>query len=306
MKAKTYAFSWKVGNGITGPDFLRHLQSTNGKEKDRHILAIGTNGAFWGGVFLTIRDMKAFCKMRKAGGVLSVQPETLPPDERLVEFNFFILNPKTLVGLYQYYHLSSTTLAFCRFCHERYADLRQEKIREIMRAKGWPETDARKKTAAARTLTGALKYQVYIRPEAFGDCINNLQRLKSFTFTPMSPQANDPLLVPTITAAKSVTHAVSFRRDQTLWRTGVECALGILKSNPRKATAVGVDIHGHDAVFKLEKDYQYLNEADYDGVAAEVNLAALDGRVATTTPVQSLVQLAGNAGVRVILNTPME
>lgn len=122
MNIKVFGFTWEVEPPISIENFLKYVQSLNsveikalgvvpppGVNYHRIILTTALDDGLWGGVLLTVKNARKFIRSTKAstGKGFTISTGEIGSDENFADANFFIYNPKTGAGLYEYYHLSA-------------------------------------------------------------------------------------------------------------------------------------------------------------------------------------------------------
>ncbi|HEX8196391.1 MAG TPA: hypothetical protein VF571_09405 [Pyrinomonadaceae bacterium] len=120
MNVKVFGFTWETEQSNI-EDFLDYLQSLNtvefknlgnmppGVNYHRVVFTTSLNDGLWGGVFLTVKNTRKFIRSTKStsGKGFTISTGEIATNENFADANFFIFNPKTGAGLYEYYHLSA-------------------------------------------------------------------------------------------------------------------------------------------------------------------------------------------------------
>lgn len=124
MNIKVLGFTWEIDppeNSIE--HFLQYINSLNlvemqnlgsmpaGVNYHRVVLTTDLDNGLWGGVFLTVKNARKFLRSQSLpkgkGKGYRISTGEIGSDENFADANFFIYNPKTKAGLYEYYHLSA-------------------------------------------------------------------------------------------------------------------------------------------------------------------------------------------------------
>ncbi len=230
---------------------------------------------FYAGLVLTIKDMRKFCKMVSEEGTIRITEHKLNDNETMTEFNFFILNPKHRVGMFQYYHHScSLTSLLGVSLNKKYSSYRQEmwtaKKAELELA-GYNERAIKKELEPFR---GAMSYSIIERQGSFEDKVRKMKEIASIEFETIEPVES---LFSGFSAIsndiKKQRHSLSFkaesRRERRL-RDTVADFVG--QKKPTRAVAKGEDEHGAEAVYKLLNDFDSFATYDYDDLVPSLML----------------------------------
>ena len=305
MKVKVFGFEWIPTNGITIDDFCFHLASISGHEINDKMLAITFKNDYWIGVFVTIKDMKSFCKIKRDRGTFTISPEKLEDNSRIVDFNFFILNPLTGRGLYQYYHQSAGSNTFCNFCKKQYNLFKQSVVKKEIEEAGGNNIGKSDLKRIKNKHKGFFQYSTLVKPESFKDCVTILKRIKDFTYEFSSISASEKAFTPAPGFVKRCSHKVFFVED-TLTSTVDEIKAGIIGmvGNDVKAAKVrGVDDSGEEAVYKLI-NYATFDQIEYEEIIDSVEIDSKDlvDSVENSPIIDYLVKVASRTKVKQTLS----
>src|SRR5690606_297779 len=101
MFVRSYGFSIEAGhNRVTVADVFSLMASQNGqpdtsKSNERRFYVDDTSDAdFVRGLVVTVKDQKAFCELVNDSGSFVIKVNNLTGDNKLMEFNFFVVNKK--------------------------------------------------------------------------------------------------------------------------------------------------------------------------------------------------------------------
>lgn len=284
MKVKVYGFEWAVGTDSTLEEFLSYLKSESGKEyaEDNHVIAVTRKDEFWAGVLLTIKDMKAYCQLRRSGRGLQVSVQNLEAGTNIVDVNFFIIDSNSGRGLYQYYHHSAAMGLFANFCKHRYGSFRSLNGRK-----------------------GTLKHVMLIKPESLQDYVKELDRIKSFEFEAITYTPNEQLFRTVSDLADRVVHRAVFVKPN-MGRRAVTAVVNLLQQDVvAKAKIKGVSSDGTEVFYKLLDDPAVFQEYDYDAFIRTVNIdtSDLEETIKKSPNVSELIRLAKQSDVYELLTT---
>lgn len=306
MKVRVFGFEWFMGDGITLDDFCSHLQSISGNEiEGNRVVALTRLENYWGGVLLTIKDMKAFCKIKKNGVRFTVTPEELQDNASMVDFNFFIIHPETGRGLYQHYHQSPASNTFCQVCQRQYNFYKTGLIEADLNEAGGDALTENQKVEIKKKYKGRLTYNTLVRPDSFEDCLDQINRALSFSFELDTITANERQFTAATEFADRLTHKVIFTKKT--WTESVrESIAATIRNDPlKRATIKGIDNLGEEVVFKLTNDYAYFDEADYHELISSVEIDSenIVESIRRSHVTKFLVEVASDGSAREVLES---
>lgn len=114
MKVKYLGFEIRTEkNLISINDFIEN--NLNFELKDifkRNVFIDCADIGYYKGLILTVKDQKAYCKLQGSVDDLEIKVENLSGHDKLIEFNFFVINKSTGKGLYQFYYQSTSLSKF--------------------------------------------------------------------------------------------------------------------------------------------------------------------------------------------------
>lgn len=297
-----------MGKGITLEDFCKHLQSISGQENNGKMVALDTRDGYWAGVLLTIKDMKAYCQMKRKGKSFKIAPQKLDDDSRMADFNYFIVNPKTGRGLYQHYHQSPVANTFCNFTRRRYNAYRDEQIAAEIEAAGGDDIATSDYKKIRAKYKGYFSYQTLLRQEDFLKCVSAMKSVKNFAFELATITDEEKLFTPASEYAKRCSHKVFFGEDTLLTNVKNGIVGTVEKFGVKRATVHGQDEHGQDTVYKLLNDYATYEEFEYDDIIGSVELDSdnLKQSVCNAMLVEELLKVAVRPEMTALLSAKVK
>jgi hypothetical protein len=82
-----------------------------------------SDNEFVSGLIVTSKDQKSFLKMSAVAGKYKIKSADLTGDDRIMEFNFFVVNKSNGIGLYQYYRGSCSSVTMGSFLTSEFREL---------------------------------------------------------------------------------------------------------------------------------------------------------------------------------------
>lgn len=230
---------------------------------------------FYAGLVLTIKDMRKFCKIVSEKGTIRITEHKLDANESMTEFNFFILNPKHHVGMFQYYHHSCSLNSLLGVSlKKKYGSYQQEMFtekKEQLELDGYSAKAMKKELEPFR---GRMSYSIIERQGSFEDRIRKMREISSIEFETIEPL--EKLFSGFSAISNDINkqrHTLSFkaeaRRERRLRDTVAEF---VGKKKPVRAVAKGEDEHGAETVYKLLNDFDSFATYDYDNLVPSLML----------------------------------
>jgi hypothetical protein len=289
MKVKIFSFEWNLEiPELDLKTFLSFLKTASGtqQEDNPHVLAISEKSGYYVGVLLTVKDSKRFTQMIHNPKGFVVTAEELSAGRSFVDVNFFIINPNTGRGLYQYYHHSASVNLFCAICKSFY--------RQLKKSHGIHKR-------------GSLKYSIITRPENFLHYAQKLSGIKSIELEQVSYTFNENDFKPVALQADRIVERAVFIRP---WkqREALKSVVNYLRrsiGNLKRATIKGIDPEGQEAIYKLFNDYDVLEEYEYDDFVQSITLDGndLEGSIQKASNIESLLALSQKPNIKILLES---
>ncbi len=303
MKVRIFAFEWFMGGGITLDDFCGHLQTLSGLETEHKLLALTQKEDYWAGVLISIKDVSAFCQMRRDGRVFTIEAKELDENAQIADFNYFIINKSTGRGLYQHYHQSPVSNTFSKFVKKCYLSYRKQRIEsEIMAAGGEAIKNVDEKRIRSKYY-GGFTYKTVLKQKEFIKCVDALRQIKMFSFELETITAEEKQFTPASEFAKRCSHKFFFQEDRLLSGLKDGIAKTIKEMGIKSASVKGKDEYNEEVVYKLFNDYATFEEFDYDDIIGSVsfNSSNLEQSLNKSKLIEELLSIAARPEVNALL-----
>ncbi len=183
MQVRFLGFNFSIDSkSLTLDDYVnnmigRHGQSYKLSEHDRFLYFNSTYSEnYYVGLLVTVKDQKTFCELVRNSGKLVVRVNELDENTNLMDFNFFIINKVTGLGVYQYYHQSCSLNSFGHFNNRRFSEFNDYMIEtEIAETPQQLRTPAKEKSIKFK-YRGKLSWEILVRSENLKNLIQEFQR----------------------------------------------------------------------------------------------------------------------------------
>lgn len=304
MKVRVYGFEWKLGEGISIEDFCMHLNSLPGPPASKRVIAIYDIGEYFGGVIVSIKDMKTFCKMKHDGSNFTIEPQALEKNTSIADFNFFILNKITNKGLYQHYHHSAATTSFCNICLHHYNHLRIAKIKgEVDKAGGDKEISQKQRKAIHEKYKGYFSYSILVKPENFRKYVAQMKSVKDFTVEFSSISESEKNFLPASEFSKKESHKFTFIDKPPLEALKEKIFATMDMADAKKAQVSGTSESGESVTYKLFKDYSTFEEMEYEDIVDHINMNSedIESSIKNSEIIKRLLVVANKTGTKQLL-----
>lgn len=153
------------------------------------------------GLVVTIKDQRRFCRMSNTGDGFKIIVDDLLGDDRLLEFNFFIINKKNGLGLYQHYFHSCALNLFGEYLKRLFKSINTSNIATeiaLEEARGG-KLSKKRTTGIRKNNLVKLKFSPLVMQDSLESILTEYDKIKSFEFeysvltddvrlgTPLSP-----------------------------------------------------------------------------------------------------------------------
>lgn len=278
MKIKSQGFAIINSNAnIKMSDIFDYFikQSTHEIKRadyDRQIL-VKDDGKYYSGLVLTYKNQKKNCLSKVKNGQFEIKIEDLKGDNKLVNFNFFCINKKSMKGLYLYYR-GSCSLNSLFSSWQSYSNFTiRKKIRLETTALG-KKPDEKLIEAIHKKYEQRLEFRVIIDKTNLISMLSAFNEIKSATFRYDSVDFTDSEMigVEQFTRNTEVTFNIS---DNNKSRVGqIANSIDQMVKNVSgitKGVVSVVDYNKNERLVDLINSPCFFNEYDFDTIAQHVD-----------------------------------
>ncbi|SHH39732.1 hypothetical protein SAMN05216361_0033 [Marisediminitalea aggregata] len=235
-----------------------------------------SNDDYYLGLVVTVKNQRTFCELKENSGAFKIQVNSLEDDSRIMDFNFFVINKASGVGLYQHYHQSCSIGQAMRSMKKKFLrlkEVRKEAKKVEVLESGKSEGAATK--AAGRQYKGTFKWQVLISRESLPSLLSEMEKIKSleFDFAYLEPEARyfSQLSGYVRKQRKKFSFSTSAPFSGVLEAvvSSVEQAIGQDEAEQGKVFATDGD--GIDRIIRIQNQPDNFGEYDYDELASHIS-----------------------------------
>lgn len=275
MKVRTYGFDVNTKNSrVDTSTLMNHLQHRSGEEdtskgvERRIYVNCDTYSNFYVGLVVTVKDHKNFCKLEESPEGVTVTVESLTGDDKLMEFNFFVLNKENGIGVYQHYHQSCAVRQFGAYLVSRHAKLRKSLKAEELSDETLTSSQRRE---VSKDFSPKLEFSQLITQETLREMLEKYKEIRSFEFA-------YTYLRPKKKKGRPLEKRVSKKREKLYFRNpeykkdlAREIGDFVKRKNPLSGNVNAIDHSGEAKVIKIFDMPDTFSEEEYDDVAIKLN-----------------------------------
>jgi hypothetical protein len=251
------------GLSDTSRGLERRIYLDSGSDTDYHL-----------GLVVTVKDQKRFCRLENDHGNLKITVENLKGRDKLMEFNFFAINKKNGIGIYQHYHQSCGVNIFGSYLITRHRKIREKRIIEDIKnekSANNGEISPSMEKRIKRKHKGGLKFSQLIQPESLEQLLKNYKKIKAFEYEYSTLVPDKRIGIPLGKYVKKIREKLTFERN---WSVS-ELSAGITKTidliKPKSGRVHVVDYSDEDMSLKIFDMPDNFGEEEYDDVAIKLN-----------------------------------
>lgn len=279
MKVRLFGFSLQAGHSNTPLQSLYdHLDLRSGEVDDTRAnerliyFSKDADPVFARGLIVTVKDQRRFLKLINESGRLVINVENLKGLDKLMEFNFFVVNKSNGIGLYQHYFQSCSLGVFFEYLADRYRAISQSKVNSAIQKMHEDGTHSKhKEMALRRSHRGGLSAARLLHKEGLASILSMFQRIKSFEYEFAELEAIRSVAQPLSKYVKRRKEVVYFEPKFAV--NSIAQAIGKAVNIIRPVTG---RVHAEDAdgvavSVQLEDIPESFGERDYDEIAAQLH-----------------------------------
>ncbi|MBY3672069.1 MULTISPECIES: hypothetical protein [Vibrio] len=255
---------------------LSHEFKSDTSSDNSRILYFNSNHDpdFYLGMVITVRDQKKFCKGKVQNGDFTFDVVNLKQADKILEFNYFIINKESGLGLYQHYHqscaprilgkmLKDLSATYSRSCGDAY--IAAEEAR-----KGTTFSES-KKSKLRRPYRSTLNFSILVRQENLEQMLKEYKKIKSFEFEYATLNLDLKKATPLANHVLKKKEVLRFHTPNDV--LGLAAAIsGFIKNNPLSSGRVKVENeHGDEFPLRIFDMPDYFAVYDFDDLADKLS-----------------------------------
>ena len=277
MLVRLIGFTFTVeGNGVlTFSDFASTLAASrpnvSADNPDRRLLFINDShdANYYVGLVVTIKDHRTFCELVASENSLLVKVNQLDRNSSLMDFNFFVVNKTTGSGLYQHYHQSCSVTGFGVLAANRFAQYREIRLKEALKALGDHASTAERKIRHEHA--NRLGTEIIVRKDALSTLIAEMKRVKAFEYCLSIPVIDQHAFAPLKPYVRRKSERIIFAQGTPIQLAADALGSFVSSSLLEKGRVEGEDEDGLPRILKIVDNPDSFGEYDYDDLAPKLN-----------------------------------
>lgn len=265
MKITFQAFSWECSNPLFSLKFFLDQMSTKQAHDIgcRKIFFIDDNG-YYAGLILTIKNTKKFVTLIDKKAEITLDIHELNSNEKIADFNFFIINSQTGLGMYQYYHNSCSLSTFNNISKKFYNEIVSEKIKNTIKELNTLGQHEKYIRREIKKLESKISTKIIIREGSLVDKILKMKDITSAKIEFSKIGILDKKYSPLEKYLKTIKYDIKFIKEKSVKDVLLNLAALFRNNELKRATVWGIDETGNDVTYKLLNDFDHFNEFDYE------------------------------------------
>jgi hypothetical protein len=284
---RIYGFSFEIDdtNKISLSEYFEYLSQNKG-------IAVPTSSAdrrlyfdydpaedFSYGLMVTVKDQKTFCKLQQQDGGLVISVENLTGADKLMEFNFFVVNNDNGFGAFQHYHQSCSVGEFNKSIEAQFRKFRSslsERDRKAQEDAQDEELTQKQIRDINREYACSLKGRQLIRKEDLTEILESLNEINSFSYDFISVGDIEKHSVALAGGIERARERIVFspQKPKNLLIQGISDLMTVFR--PKSGSVAGKTDNGKKISYDIYDIPQNFGEEDYDDLAAKLNDLNLD------------------------------
>ena len=280
MKVKLYGFEVESSSSsITIDALMASMEKKSGlPDNSRNIerrifIDCSSHAEYHSGLVVTVKDQKRFCRLEGSGGQIKIAVENLKGDDKLMEFNFFVLNKKNGIGLYQHYHNSCGLNIFGAYLSSEFTNLRQSLIdveSEALELANGSISESQKKEIR-RKFKSKLIFSQLVRKESLEKILGEYKKLKAFEYEFSAIDSKVREGIPLSNYAKKIREKLTFASGWGVPILSSAISEAIDKIKPSTGRIYATNQEGDDVSIRVFNIPDNFGEEDFDDVALKLN-----------------------------------
>lgn len=280
MKVRMYGFEIESESAsVPIAKLMDHLARNTGKPDQSHsierriFLDETTNINYYLGLVVTVKDQKRFCRLENNKGQIKITVENLTGDDKLMEFNFFVINKKNGIGLYQHYHQSCGLNVFGGYLISNHKHLREkfanDEIEAHTRKEG--ELSANRERSIRKKYRGRLKFSQLVRKDSLEKILKECKALKAFEYEISALDVDVRSGIPLSKYVKKLREKLTFSQGWSVPVLASAIAGAVKELSPRNGRVYALNEFDEDVSLRIFDMPDNFGEEDFDDVALKLH-----------------------------------
>lgn len=227
-----------------------------------------TDSDYFLGIVITVKDQKRYCELLQNGKKFTIKVTDL--ENKMMDFNFFVLNKKSGIGLYQHYHQSCGINSFFHILSSKFNQFKNNLIESEVNKEENIGTNANMRKIKKK-FRGSIGNSILVKKDKLEKLIAELEKIKSFEFEYTYLDIKEPEFQP-------IRDVVKKERKKYIFEKGgatsiISSAVGKFVKNNQldEGKITGIDVDGNERIYRIMNNPDNFGELDYDDIAEKLN-----------------------------------
>lgn len=227
-----------------------------------------TDANYFLGLAITVKDQKRYCELLQNGKKFTIKVTDL--ENKMMDFNFFVLNKKSGIGLYQHYHHSCGLNSFFHIINSKFNQFKNNIIENEINKDENIGTNANIRKIKKK-LRGKISNCILVKKDNLEKLISELEAIKSFEFEYTYLDVKEPEFQPIKSTVKKERKKYTFEKGGIT--SAISSAVGkFVKNNELdEGKIIGLDVDGNERIYRILNNPDNFGELDYDDIAEKLN-----------------------------------
>lgn len=274
MKVKYLGFEIRTAkNLITINDFIENNLIFEIKDIfKRDIFIDCVDPTYYKGLILTVKDQKAYCKLQGSVDDLEIKVENLSGEDKLIEFNFFVINKSSGKGLYQFYYQSTSLAKFQEILKKQFLGYRAILLQNEYEANiKSGKSEYKSKKDSNKKYSDTLSLDLLVKPQTLSQLLQKCKQIKSFEVEFSTYDYIRKLGLPMPAHATKLKQKVFFDKDTKVRELASSIVKFIDQEEPVGGTIMVLDEFGQEMPYKLMDTPDLFHEEEFDDLVQKLN-----------------------------------
>lgn len=227
---------------------------------------------FYQGLVVTIKDQQKFCKFTDEGAEIEV--ENLEGDNKLIDFNFFVINKSNHIGLFQHYHHSCALSKFMGFFKRYFKNMtnaQAELAIDLFKANNDGEISKNKIKAIRLDKYDWLNMSQLIKHENLQSVLLQCEKIKSFEYDITYLDESNNVAQPLSRFVEKKQLNVRFKRVQSVSEIASSLSRMVQDLGIRQGKVYAEDQEGNSFPIQVINTPDCFGIDDYDRLVSRLN-----------------------------------
>jgi hypothetical protein len=234
---------------------------------------------FYKGLVVTVKNQKRFCKFSGQNTIPKISVENLKGDDKLLDFNFFVVDKATGLGIYQHYHQSCAVNVFGQNLKGYYRKIRNAKIESdlaVAESLKGSKLEEKEKKLIRQKYTERLIFAPLHKKEDIEDLLASCNSINSFEYeySHLTKEVRDA--TPLSRFVERKVEKIVFTRESSVVEKAKGIGTFIKNFNPKRGRVFVEDSEGQVLPLKIFEMPDCFGVVNYDSLVLKLDGLEID------------------------------